>query len=601
MKRCTLACLVLSFALPSAVRVALAAPPTQAPSAPTAAPSAAPAPSAAAPVVDNKAEALDRFNKGIKLFEQGAYEAALAEFRASRAKFPTRSALSNSAAALKKLGRFSEALEALEGLLSEFPTMPEPDKAAAQKEIAELKELIGYLVLELAETDAQVVVDGRELGKSPLSGPVRVSGGTHLVRIFKEGFAPFEKSVEVASKATLRVPVALKAIARGGRLRVTEQQGKALSVLVDGVPVGKTPWEGTLPEGKHSVLLRGEGDLGSQPATASVSQREPASITLVAEPQPCSLRVDPTPVNAKVSLDGVELGQGVWEGRLRCGGHAVDIAAEDFLRITRGISLSEGQQTLVKESLEQDPSSERWKVKNPPRVFFELRAAPLLGSLGGDVGAAKGVGLGVLPSLSVGYRLGVGLGFSAEAGYMYIAQKAVDPAAKLTPVGLAPNLGQTEDARSVGGVALGIGLSFDRGDKFVIGGRLGAGVVLAQYKDTRTGTFVMARPEDPKTPYAIPSTTVRGALKSVYVAPELRFGVRLGTSFVLYLGARALINLGLDEAKWDKSKSLLAGVNCDQNNQAPRACAGQASFEDKALVSSVTVLIAPTLGLRYEF
>jgi hypothetical protein len=68
------------------------------------------------------------------------------------------------------------------------------------------------------------------------------------------------------------------------------------------------------------------------------------------------------------------------------------------------------------------------------------------------------------------------------------------------------------------------------------------------------------------------------------------------------LGARALINLGLDEAKWDKTKSLLAGVNCDQNNAAPRACAGQASFiEDKSLVSNVTVLIAPTLGLRYEF
>jgi hypothetical protein len=63
--------------------------------------------------------------------------------------------------------------------------------------------------------------------------------------------------VQVAGGQSARVAVKMPALARdrSGRLRVVEQGGRALDVVVDGVVVGKTPWEGPLATGEHVIVL----------------------------------------------------------------------------------------------------------------------------------------------------------------------------------------------------------------------------------------------------------------------------------------------------------------------------------------------------------
>src|SRR5262249_57695196 len=95
------------------------------------------------------------------------------------------------------------------------------------------------------------------------------SAGTHLVRIFKEGFEPFETRVDVAGGQTAKVTAKLRVLKDSGRLKVTERGGRAIDVVVDNVVVGKTPWEGLLGVGNHTVVLRGEGKLGTQPVAAA--------------------------------------------------------------------------------------------------------------------------------------------------------------------------------------------------------------------------------------------------------------------------------------------------------------------------------------------
>src|SRR5262245_45532987 len=66
-----------------------------------------------------RAEARSRFERGLSLYRDGAYDAALAEFLRSRELFSTRAATQNAGSALKRLGRFDEALDMFDRLLAE--------------------------------------------------------------------------------------------------------------------------------------------------------------------------------------------------------------------------------------------------------------------------------------------------------------------------------------------------------------------------------------------------------------------------------------------------------------------------------------------------
>ena len=111
-----------------------------------------------------------------------------------------------------------------------------------------------------------MVIDGRARGVLPLAAPLRVSAGSHGVRVYKEGFAAFEARIDVAGQATVAVDVHLDALMESGRLRVTEQEQKVVEVIVDNVDVGAAPWEGSLAIGDHMVVLRGEGRSGRSPS-----------------------------------------------------------------------------------------------------------------------------------------------------------------------------------------------------------------------------------------------------------------------------------------------------------------------------------------------
>ncbi|WP_437946933.1 PEGA domain-containing protein [Sorangium sp. So ce296] len=150
----------------------------------------------------------------------------------------------------------------LEGLLATYgDALPAAVKTAAQKEVIALRDRVGTIALVKAEPGAAVVIDGRARGEHPSAAPLRVVAGTHVVRIYKEGFEPFETAASVAGGQTTSVVARLAPLVASGRLRVAERSGRALAVMVDGFEVGKTPWEGPIAVGEHTVVLRGEDSL----------------------------------------------------------------------------------------------------------------------------------------------------------------------------------------------------------------------------------------------------------------------------------------------------------------------------------------------------
>ncbi len=346
--------------------------------------SAVPSPSgSAAPADARRDEARAHFEKGLLFFDDKAWDAALVEFFRSREIFPTRAATQDAAICLRMLHRYDEALDMFEALLREFPNLSADDKALAEREIRTLSTFVGRIDLRSGEPGATVVVDSRSRGMIPLA-PLRVSVGTHVVRVVKDGFVPFEAQVSVTSEQTTAIDVRLAPLMHGGRLRVIEQSGKVVNVLVDNVVVGKTPWEGSLPVGDHAVALDGEGNMGTPPARAPVRLDQLTPITLAVEELDAKLRIEPTPTVASVALDGVVLGRGLWEGKLRSGPHRVEVAADGYLPAMRDVALAKGERQIVAVPLDRDPKAgltfreaettrQEWLARRGSLLTFELR------------------------------------------------------------------------------------------------------------------------------------------------------------------------------------------------------------------------------------
>lgn len=577
---------------------------------PTAPVADGPAPAAAPAEPDTnpkKAEARAHFETGLKLFNDQALDAALAEFKQSLTLFPTRAALQNTGVTLKKLKRFDEAADAFDKLLTDYPTLSPEDRRFVESEKKELVGLVGTLDIRVVETEATVLVDGVERGKTPMSKPIRVSAGSRFVRVIKEGYVPFEQRVDIAGKTSVVVNAKLGALLRGGRLRITEDAGTAVDVLVDNVVVGKTPWEGTLPIGKHVVSLRGEGNLGSPPAAVEVQLNQLAKLSLVVEPLACTLRVEPTPITAKVAVDGVDVGQGTWEGKLRCGGHQVEIAATDFLPVVRPVSISEAKPGKVVEILERDPRSQAFRTSNPPRITLDARIGLALspniaGEQSGTCGAgcSKGLALGTLAQVRVGYQLGSGLGFAVDAGFLYLRQRSENRPSRLDGVGITDQQGFADDTMFLRGPLIGGSVSVQKGSTLVFMGRLGAGAYIGAWKDTRSGTYQT----EGGFRYAIPTTpgtvaAASGISVAPYINPEVRLGYRINKTWIVDMGVQAMLLFGMQTARWPDDTQSNYSIACDRNQGLD--CPGQVSIQRESLFSSTIFAVIPFVGGRAEF
>ena len=546
---------------------------------------------------DAKAEAHAHFDKGKKLSTDGVWPAALAEFLASRGLYATWGNTLGAASALRKLARFDEALDMFEILLRDFAAaVPADVRVAAQREVVELRELVGTIEIEQAELGAAITVDARSRGEYPAPSPLRVGSGTHVVRVSKEGFEPFEARIDVAGKQTARVAAKLRALSASGRLRVAEQGGAALEVIVDGDRVGLTPWEGMLAIGEHVAWLRGEGELGTVPVPVVVKRDQTARLTLSAEKLTARIRVEPVPANAGVAIDAVAVGQGLWEGRLRQGAHKIEVAAPGFLATVREVSLEAGSRTVVQIPLARDPASPFWRKPPPPSRFLieASGSAAVLPSFGGDIaGGCAGAcsaapGLGGYVALRGGYELSSGFGFGLAAGYLFAEQAVTGRAASIQPVGLGGKArGALDDTLAIRrGILVGPWLGFSIGERFPVHARVAAGPLFAWIGDTRTGTFTPVRtgPVYPVGPLSVSSFT-----PFVQITPDLRAGYRVTPHFEVNVGVDALILVALAEPSWDAKRQINAGSD------------GIGTFPTERFVGRVLFGIAPGLGARYDF
>jgi hypothetical protein len=281
--------------------------------------------------------------EGDKATRAKDFDGALAHYQAALKAAPSGRAQMGVADALYQLGRAGEAYEAYDETLNTYgPKLGPVEKALVAKRLKELAPKTGWLSLRVSEAGAQVDVDGKSLGLSPVPALVRVTTGPHDVHVTKAGFAPFAGHADVTADGKIVIEATLAAQSTQAHVVVHASGNEPLRVLVDGVDVGVTPWEGDLPAGTHQVAGRSSSSQ-AEAQTVELTAGSRTAIDLVSAATAAHIQIRTNDGKGAIFLDGVAKGEGAFSGDVAPGPHSVVVSRDGYERFEKTMTLGERQ------------------------------------------------------------------------------------------------------------------------------------------------------------------------------------------------------------------------------------------------------------------
>jgi len=155
-------------------------------------------------------EARTRFKRGVSLYENGDYRAALIEFRKAYEIAPNYRVLFNIGQASYELKDYADALGFFERYKEEAGAGISPEREeAVDKWIEQLRGLVGTLDVRVNAEGAEITIDNKVVGTSPIQEPIRVSAGRRTISVSKAGYAPLQRYVDVAGAETATLELSL--------------------------------------------------------------------------------------------------------------------------------------------------------------------------------------------------------------------------------------------------------------------------------------------------------------------------------------------------------------------------------------------------------
>jgi hypothetical protein len=147
---------------------------------------------------DMRKQASARFTMGVELVNEGNYGAALLEFRRAYELLPDWRMLYNIAQVLKEMQDYPGAVDHYERYLQEGgERVAESRREAVLAEVERLKPRVSFLEVSVEQPGAEVLIDDRTRGPSPLPERLAVSMGRRKVTVRKQGFQDMERYVEL--------------------------------------------------------------------------------------------------------------------------------------------------------------------------------------------------------------------------------------------------------------------------------------------------------------------------------------------------------------------------------------------------------------------
>jgi len=217
---------------------------------------------------DEQAAARAHYERGKAHFTKGEYDHAISEMVLALGYERLPVYVWNIARSYEKKGDLANA----RNYYAQYEAIaPSPAEAAeARAKIVALEKIqlersrYGRAVIRTNVDGARVWVDGKEVGVTPLADHVELELGPHRVRITRDGYEPFETTLDIEGGLTTTVHFELTALAEHptGELLLTVTTPGAVA-RVDGAEVGTGPFERALDlgAGRHDVTVLLDGHL----------------------------------------------------------------------------------------------------------------------------------------------------------------------------------------------------------------------------------------------------------------------------------------------------------------------------------------------------
>lgn len=554
----------------------------------------------APPAVGSAAEvepanaARQHFERGVQLVNRdNDPEAALVEFLESYRIYPTYVASLNVAVCLKELGRNASALEAYDALLARFGReLSAPERARIEAQRARLLERVGELVVQVDQPGTRVIVDGSRLGDSPLPAPLRLDAGAHVLRLSRDGFQVTEQQISIAPRRRKSVVVSLAPLRGVGELSVTTPDESALDVLIDDATVGRTPWQGNVAVGLHSVRLSGEGR-GTAPISVDVRPRARAALSLRPVRLDTEISIAPEPASAAVYVDGVFVGNGGWSGALPAGAHRVEATAPGFLPFRRDLRLESGKPRRLRAALGSQPA----RGDGGLGLYFEPSFGLVLArTLRGSIDHAcdcpgRSRPFGVLTGLRVGYLVYERVGIEVGAGYLWLAESSTRHLVVSAPsTGRAFQSDDFRDRITLSGPFVAVGLARRSTGAFPVTARLALGGALLSAQGESSGTVYGVVEGQGNVTGQLSFDEASHRLLSPFIASELRVGH--------YISKRLSVDLGVALALFVPPRVAREGRRAPTNG--PDARSIDVLVLPDELVSRPFLTLLPSLAGRFD-
>lgn len=309
------------------------------------------------------AEAARRFDLANQLADDGDNAGALAEFKRVYELIPNKVVLFNLGVVYADLGRPVEAVDTFDRLLREPGALDPRRLERARRLRAEQARRVAELAIE-SNVPAAIQIDGVDRGTTPLAAPLKVAGGTRVVRLLATGYLPARREVTVAGETRQVVSIALApSEARAANL-VIDTSPIGVEVRLDGLSLGRTPLPAsvTVAPGRRVVELSRPGYL---PVRRELELGDGGSATLAEELRDAGdlasvearLVLRASEDHVHVTLDGKP--HGVYRASLPApaGLHRLRIERAGFEPIERTVELARGSETVVRATLRPTPET----------------------------------------------------------------------------------------------------------------------------------------------------------------------------------------------------------------------------------------------------
>lgn len=194
--------------------------------------------------------------------------------------------------------------------------------------------------------------------------------GDHVCRIEQKGFRP-NVQVVTTGKATQNLNVELESVM--AELEVKCKTGTA-EIFIDGERKGNGSWKGSIFAGEHQIEARQQNYVSNM-QTISIAEKESRTFVIPELKRSMSkLRIETTPNNLPVNVDGKYVGMSPCTTDIETGNHYVSCVSYGLISARYDVQTNEGETSTM--NIHMKYSTERdWLVDTYKRAYNDNDAA----------------------------------------------------------------------------------------------------------------------------------------------------------------------------------------------------------------------------------